>query len=496
MTEINEEIEIIHPIYGKYIANKFYDLKYYNYENKEFITIIGYKIYISNNSLEPMYVHSGKTGKKLALTNNMSVNIDGKNLKIFNFALSSVFYEYFKDNEIFTNITDMCIDHIDDNHYNNLLNNLQFLSISQNAKKAIKKYKEIIEENEGRNGINIMLTNYDKKNKKHLNDIKAFKSISELAQYVIDNNFSTDKATHRKVSSIFGEIINDKRLSYNNGKLSAYKIVNEIDDEIWKNIPKELYSIQSDKYYQVSNKGRVKNLAGEIMRHTKHRYAKYTHVSLNNEHYYIHHLVYVSFHPENIHKINFKYNKKNKTKEEIDKLFIVGHNDNAPLYKNDNDEPYYRNFLEDLYLTNYSENTTHYHENKSITNDIIQDNSYINIDNINSKNENAIIPKMEKTEYQKNSIEFLMTNRPPHIQYNQPKRRSTYYVLSKKLTKDKDIKSSGSKLYSDKEKFIQILYIYTKFVENPSFNFEELKQQLNESEVENVNKLISDYDEK
>lgn len=103
---------------------------------------------------------------------------------------------------------------------------------------------------------------------------------------------------------------------------------------------------------------------------------------------------------------------------------------------------------------------------------------------------------MEKTEYQKNSIEFLMTNRPPHIQYNQPKRRSTYYVLSKKLTKDKDIKSSGSKLYSDKEKFIQILYIYTKFVENPSFNFEELKQQLNESEVKNVNKLISDYDEK
>jgi len=229
------------------------------------------------------------------------------------------------------------------------------------------------------------------------------------------------------------------------------------------------------------------------------RYDKYSQVKLNTKHYYIHLLVYISFNPEDLYKINFNFNKKNKTEDEIKALNLmnIGHNDDSPKHKLDG-RTFYRNYLEDLYLTTQTDNMTDWHNSKNNKNEIINIETKEKFEN-KELVENTIIQvnkKGEIKEINKNSLEYLITHLPVYIQeYQESKTRSFKYSLSKKLTIH-NLNLNGSKYISKKAKFLQALYAYNYFKnENKvDFNLNNLIDKLDNIEKKQFIELKNDID--
>lgn len=509
MTEL-KEIELVHPIYGKFICNKFYSVKFYDKINKVIINYDNYKVLITNNIENPFSVYNKCTNEKLSYKPNLdfqlTYNGKVKGRRIHNIMLSSVFYEYILQNEYIKNIDEIHFDHIDDDCTNNLLENLQILSSLDNTRKGQQKSVKNSNEKGGRNGKQVMLTLLNKKNKEY-EDFKEFQSIGALVKFLIDNNLCIDKSENEKkydtMCSTFLDIIKKRKKSYNKKQFSAYEIeIEDIDNEIWKIIPKMLYhTFKDNKQYFISNKGRVKNLYGDLMTLERDRYDKYSSVQLNTKHYYIHHLVYISFNPENLYKINFSFNKKNKNEDEIKALNLmnIGHNDDAPKHK-ENGRVFYRNYLEDLYLTSQSDNMKDWHNSKDNENEII---------NIDKKNmfenkeliENTIIQvnkKGEIKEINKNSLYYIMTHLPMYLQeFQESKTRGFKYSLSKKITIH-NLNLNGSKYISRKAKFLQALYSYNHFKNDNKveFNLNDLIDELDNIEKKQFIELKEDVDKK
>jgi len=504
MSEL-QEFESIHPTYGKFIYNKFYPVKFYDKINKVIVNYDNYKVLITNDIENPFSVFNKFTNNKLSykpnlsfkLTNNYGELID---VRIHNIMLASVFSDYILQSEYINNIYKLHFDHIDDDATNNLITNLQILSEKDNCRKGQQKSIQICKEKGGRNGKKVMLTKLNKSNKEY-EDFKEFQSIGALATFMIDNNLCMSGNTYKKISAYFRDIINGLRKAYNKKQYSAYEIeIEDIDDEIWKPIPKILYKTFNDnKQYFISNKGRVKNLYGDLMIVERDRYDKYSQVKLNTKHYYIHLLVYISFNPEDLYKINFNFNKKNKTEDEIKALNLmnIGHNDDSPKHKLDG-RTFYRNYLEDLYLTTQTDNMTDWHNSKNNKNEIINIETKEKFEN-KELVENTIIQvnkKGEIKEINKNSLEYLITHLPVYIQeYQESKTRSFKYSLSKKLTIH-NLNLNGSKYISKKAKFLQALYAYNYFKnENKvDFNLNNLIDKLDNIEKKQFIELKNDID--
>lgn len=502
-----KEIEAIHPVYGSFIYNKAYPVKIYDKKHKNIIEYKSYKIYICNDIENPFYLYSEfmqaiikfKPNKRYTLFNNGLKDTD---LQIHNIMLSSVFYDYILQDEYIKNNDTIEIDHIDDDATNDLIENLQILSSYDNRKKGQEKSIKICKEKGGRNGKKIMLTKLNKKNKEY-EDLKEFQSIGALATYMINNGLSLPSTSYKKLTSFFGEIINKtgNRSSYNKKLYSAYKIeIENIDTEIWQPIPRILYYNHDKKrQYFVSNKGRVKNLFGNLMNYNNDRYDKYREVQLNTKHYFIHLLVYVSFNPEDLYKINFSFNKKNKTEDEIKEMNLlnIGHDDNAPKHII-NGKEYYRNYLEDLYLTTQSDNMKDWHQNKD------NDRENIIIDNDREKFENKelineIVENISnKVIIHKDTLDYYMNNPPMFIQmFQETDKRGFKYSLSKKLTIH-NLNLIGSKYISRKAKFLQAYYAYSKFKNNNKviLDFDKLVEELDEIEKCQYQELKADIDTK
>lgn len=368
LQKYNQEIELQHPIYGKYKANKLYNVIYLNLKTKEFIHLNNYQLFITNNKDEPYYLYS-KIAKKLLVVNSgnqycLTFNKEdqqkyGKIRKMFyanNMLLPSIFYDIISKDTQLLNIDELETDHIDEDKYNNLINNLQLISSYENQRKGQQKSVKKVKEKGGKNGTKIMLTYFG-------NDLKEFQSIGALATYMIDKKLCiSNESSNKLISKYFREIISDKytRKNYNDNKYSAYEIKTEINNEIWIDIPTQLYeTMLKNKKYKISNFGRIKNLYGDLMNPTLSRYkVKYSYIKLNKKCYTVHCLVYMSFNPESIDDI-------------INKRVDVCHKDTAPLLKLNDSQLYHRNYLEDLYIDSHSNNIKDYHKNKHIINEII-----------------------------------------------------------------------------------------------------------------------------
>lgn len=339
------QIELIHPTYGKYVVNKFYNLVYVNLKNKEFKKLKNYKLFITNDIENSLFIYSMHKNKfiKCNPNNIYSLSNDGiiDYYYKYNMIIPSIFYDTLQGNENFQKINKLSTDHIDNNHKNDLINNLVFMEYKDNSRKGQEKSIEIINANGGRNGQKIML--------KYLVedeyvDLKEFQSIGALSKYMILNNLNIEDNNYDLICHKFTEIISEKhnRISYNKSQFSALRIIEKdliIDDkkEIWIDIPECLYEINSDRKYQISNFGRIKNLSGLLMKPTLVRNKKYNNVSLNQSKYQVHCLVYMSFNPDSIDDI---LNKKRD----------VCHKDDVPLNKTKDGQLYHRNYLDDLYL--------------------------------------------------------------------------------------------------------------------------------------------------
>lgn len=132
-----ESVETIHPVYGKFKYNEWYDC----YCSK--LKFIDYQIMPINNTTQSCIIKNVKTNKILCTKSNdnhdPSINIV-HNKKSYGLLLSHLLL-----NSVFPDIkTNETVDHIDDDPLNNNILNLQWMSLKENSKKGQEKSTKII----------------------------------------------------------------------------------------------------------------------------------------------------------------------------------------------------------------------------------------------------------------------------------------------------------------------------------------------------------------
>jgi hypothetical protein len=321
------------------------------------------------------------------------------------------------------------IDHIDNDPTNNSITNLMWLDRSTNSRKGQIKSVENINKNGGKNGRFILMKQppQDNKNNREASiTIGLFKNMDKCAQFIIDKIIQKDEKPQLKtVAAKISRAISIPQYKAYGFYFDDYEI--KIDNEEWKFHP--IYT-----KYAISTHGRCKNSHGIISYEDKCRNGqKYSRVSIEKTHKYIHRLVWETFIGE------------------IPEGLDIMHDDSAPLYEDSS----YRNWLIDLSLGTRSENMKSFH-NKNLV--VVE-----RISNTKPKE------KIEEEKiycvrtYPNNVLGDLMKNPPLGIQYIQAKNRGSKYLLSRRFSiTNKDISTPEKKSITDEEKFILILEIYKK----------------------------------
>jgi hypothetical protein len=195
------------------------------------------------------------------------------------------------------------VNHIDRNRSNNSVYNLEWATMSeQNYHSALVSKKE-------RPLFNRSVL---KLNKQTNNIIEEYKSISDAARWIINNNLTTIKEFNPNnisiISSKICAVANNKRNKAYNFKWKYNETNTYIDNEIWNEIP---FQIIGKYNYFVSNLGRFKNNKNEI----KTNYIPstgYIRIRISNKKYLLHRLVALTFleNPENKEFVNHKDGNK------------------------------------------------------------------------------------------------------------------------------------------------------------------------------------------
>lgn len=267
-------------------------------------------------------IRNKKTGK-YSSTNSEQVGLRGngirKMLKRHRICLAS-----FYPDDIPINIDDYDVDHIDGNHENNILSNLQWLTKSEHTRKTIKQTK------------NSRKKLIDKRGKPVI--IIDDKTYNKIGPTMIGREF--------KSCSCVQKVLNIHQASVSSSSLRGcwagnYKF-QFLDQQI---LPGEIFKQYGD--YLVSNKGRYKNKNGKISngsRSTSFRY-RCANITINGitRQVYMHVLVWKAFNGP------------------IPRGMVVMHND---TYNTLDKEGYERNWLVDLSIGTRSENTKSYHANR------------------------------------------------------------------------------------------------------------------------------------
>lgn len=312
-----------HPKYGPYYKNKWMNVRSHSYENgKE--TIINYDDYEimmfedSNNPV-PFLIRSTKRSndKYITIFDEIDPMVslrrsDGVDKKYM--LTHVVLCSYFPNIK-----TEPHVDHINDDPTNNDITNLQWLSISANARKG--QAKSVLTPRKGMsietlypNGITqvyISIADAARGAKEYLNTTTECKTIENKIRLVIR-----------------GDLINYKKLKFKD--VSNFDV--NLPGENWLPYP-------HDTDFQVSNMGRVKNSFNHISSNDYGRNGKYSMVSVRNKKKYIHHLVWETF------------------KGPIPDGEIIRHDDLAPL-----NDGVYRNWLIDLDIGDHNKNNKDYYE--------------------------------------------------------------------------------------------------------------------------------------
>jgi len=321
------------------------------------------------------------------------------------------------------------IDHIDNDPTNNTITNLMWLDRTTNSRKGQIKSVENINKNGGKNGRFILMKQppQDNKNNREASiTIGLFKNMDKCAHFIIDKIIQKDEKPQLKtVAAKISRAISIPQYKAYGFYFDDYEI--KIDNEEWKFHP--IYT-----KYAISTHGRCKNSHGIISYEDKCRNGqKYSRVSIEKTHKYIHRLVWETFIGE------------------IPEGLDIMHDDSAPLYEDGS----YRNWLIDLSLGTRSENMKSFH-NKNLV--VVE-----RISNTKPK-ENIEEEKLYCVRtYLNNVLGDLMKNPPLGIQYIQAKNRGSKYLLSRRFSiTNKDISTPEKKSITDEEKFILILEIYKK----------------------------------
>ena len=321
------------------------------------------------------------------------------------------------------------IDHIDNDPTNNTITNLMWLDRSTNSRKGQIKSVENINKNGGKNGRFILMKQppQDNKNNREASiTIGIFKNMDKCAQFIIDKIIQKDEKPQLKtVAAKISRAISIPQYKAYGFYFDDYEI--KIDNEEWKFHP--IYT-----KYAISTHGRCKNSHGIISYEDKCRNGqKYSRVSIEKTHKYIHRLVWETFIGE------------------IPEGLDIMHDDSAPLYEDGS----YRNWLIDLSLGTRSENMKSFH-NKNLV--VVE-----RISNTKPKEKIEEEKIYYARSYPKNVLGDLMKNPPLGIQYIQAKNRGSKYLLSRRFSiTTKDISTPEKKSITDEEKFILILEIYKK----------------------------------
>jgi hypothetical protein len=319
------------------------------------------------------------------------------------------------------------IDHIDNDPTNNTITNLMWLDRTTNSRKGQIKSVENIKKNGGKNGRFILMKQppQDNKNNREASiTIGLFKNMDKCAQFIIDKIIQkNDKPQLKTVAAKISRAISIPEYKAYGFYFDNYEI--KIDNEEWKYHP--IFT-----KYAISTHGRCKNSHGIISYEDKCRNGqKYSRVSIEKTHKFIHRLVWETFIGE------------------IPEGLDIMHDDSAPLYEDGS----YRNWLIDLSLGTRSENMKSFH-NKNLV--VVE-----RISNTKPK-ENIEEEKLYCVRtYLNNVLGDLMKNPPLGIQYIQAKNRGSKYLLSRRFSiTNKDISTPEKKSITDEEKFILILEIY------------------------------------
>jgi hypothetical protein len=335
------------------------------------------------------------------------------------------------------------IDHIDNDPTNNTITNLMWLDRTTNSRKGQIKSVENIKKNGGKNGRFILMKQppQDNKNNREASiTIGLFKNMDKCAQFIIDKIIQkNDKPQLKTVAAKISRAISIPEYKAYGFYFDDYEI--KIDNEEWKFHP--IYT-----KYAISTHGRCKNSHGIISYEDKCRNGqKYSRVSIEKTHKYIHRLVWETFIGE------------------IPEGLDIMHDDSAPLYEDGS----YRNWLIDLSLGTRSENMKSFHNKNLVVVERIS----------NTKPKEKI--EEEKIycvrSYLNNVLGDLMKNHPLGIQYIQAKNRGSKYLLSRRFSiTNKDISTPEKKSITDEEKFILILEIYKNncIIEKQDKKFMEL----------------------
>lgn len=312
------EYEVYHTVYKRKVTLwKWMPL--YGHRMKEvggIHKIDGYEIMLTDIPERACVVRSFKTGKQRKQSpERIAYSIKTKVYCTTHLMMASAFPDVEPDENV---------DHIDNNGTNSVITNLQWMSRSENSKKAVKAPKK------ERIGKPIYMLSKDGENK-----LAEFATIAQAARHVKNQlGLETNEATMQtKIGECTKE--NSKRTTAYGYRWSFVEMP-DLEGEIWK--PFDLGAVT----VQVSNRGRVKNHNGIISKgganirtNQKYRSIGYCTESgtTNAKSIYVHQLVYRAF------------------KGEIPEGMVVMHDDKAPL-----EDGLYRNWAEDLTVGTNSEN--------------------------------------------------------------------------------------------------------------------------------------------
>jgi hypothetical protein len=425
VSSTDDNINLTHPVYGSYKINYMYDAVY----NKHTELLKNIKIILMDNN-DGCKIYDAHTEQFYNMPYNWFLRITKNHetcrYSIHRLMLMSVFPNT-PDNET--------VDHIDNDHTNNNINNLQWMSRSENSRKGQQSGVEKTNQNGGKNGAHILMK---KKHPDFKDDhtkaytIGTFRSIAVAAAF-IKEHYKKDISNKSLESKISRAI---KNPSFSVYKFHFELFNNDLSNEIWKPVPSE---ISEDKGYLVSSHGRAKNKHGVYVKQFISRYSKkYKYLSINGNHYSVHRLVWMTF----LGKIP------------DDKVIL--HDDLAPL----TDEGCYRNYLEDLRLDSQSENMFEYYMCKDVKpNETSQDFSKF-------VEEPPLIKNLGLPPKPQDEVDALMQNPPKYIQYVCAKNRGSKYIIGRNCpnASGTDISSSTSTKVSDRDKFLQIMKKYNELM--------------------------------
>lgn len=240
-----EEIQWVeHPVYKGYLGNKRGEIW-------------------SISSMRKLKGNTNKGNYHKININIKSLGIQNKSVRVHIFI-----YECFRclvDSSIFD------IDHIDGNHLNNRLENLQKLTRKEHAKKTMKN----VDGSKARNKLSKPVRRYKLKDGRRV----------EVKEY--ENKYKASKILNIKVRSVDWAIYESVQL---NGYYWGYIEPKNLPGEMWKIIDEERF-----KNIEFSNMGRVKTYFGAITYGTKLPTGYYK-IQVNKIQYTVHGLICLAFH--------------------------------------------------------------------------------------------------------------------------------------------------------------------------------------------------------